>query len=178
MNIEQAIGLIDCPGISATKPSAWADFGAGTGTFTNALAGLLMPGSRILAIDKNPSSLRRINVSPTVILERKVEDFTRISLPPHSMDGILMANALHFVKDKTVFLQKISAFLAKDGSLIVVEYDLKKSNPWVPYPVGFHELDKIFKSSLHMNIEKIAETPSVYNRAVIYGAYAKKKADG
>lgn len=173
MTIEQATRLIDCAGISVTHPTAWADFGAGTGVFTIALSSLLFPGSRILAVDQDTASLRKINLPAMVMLDRKVEDFTRIELSPHSLDGLLMANALHFVKDKASFLKRVPIFLAKAGTLIIVEYDMSKANPWVPYPVSFAALENIINSSLGLNIEKIAEMPSAYNRGMIYGAYAR-----
>jgi ubiquinone/menaquinone biosynthesis C-methylase UbiE len=173
MNIEQAIRLIDCPGISVTKPSTWADFGAGRGVFTNALASLLAPGSRIIAVDQDSASLRKINPPATVMLERKVDDFTKIDLAQNSLDGLLMANALHYVRDKVSFLKRITSFIIKAGTLIIVEYDMTRSNPWVPYPVSFDELDKIVESSLGITIHKIGEIPSVYNRAMIYGSFAR-----
>jgi ubiquinone/menaquinone biosynthesis C-methylase UbiE len=173
MTIEQATRLIDCPGISVTHPTAWADFGAGTGVFTSALSSFLFPGSRIIAVDQDPVSLRKINVSATVMLERKVEDITRIQLPQHSLDGLLMANSIHFIKDKAFFLKRASTFLAKAGTLIIVEYDMSKSNPWVPYPVSFAALEKLINGLLGMKIEKISEMSSVYNRGMIYGAYAR-----
>ena len=171
MTKEQATRLIDCPAISVTHPTVWADFGAGTGVFTNALSSLLFPGSRIIAVDRNSASLAKINLSPTVMLARNTEDFTRIDLPQHSLDGLLMANALHFVKDKVSFLKRLPAFLSKAATLIIVEYDMNKPNPWVPYPVSFDTLDKLISSCLGINIQKIAEIPSVYNRGMIYGAF-------
>jgi ubiquinone/menaquinone biosynthesis C-methylase UbiE len=173
MTIEQAIRLINCPGISVTHPTTWADFGAGAGVFTTALSNLLFPGSRIMAVDQDSASLRKIKIPSTVMLDRKVEDFTRIELPQHSLHGLLLANALHFVKDKAAFLKRASTFLAKTGALIIVEYDMSKANPWVPYPVSYATLEKLVNASLGINMEKIAEMPSVYNRGMIYGAYAR-----
>ena len=44
-------------GVGATG-GVWADFGAGAGAFTLALADLLGPGAEIIAIDRDPARLR------------------------------------------------------------------------------------------------------------------------
>jgi ubiquinone/menaquinone biosynthesis C-methylase UbiE len=173
MKIEQAIRLINNPGISVTHPTAWAEFGAGTGVFTRALACIIAPGSTIMAIDKDSSALQQINLPDTVMLVRRSADFTTLELPQASLDGMLMANALHFVKNKESFLKRAAGFLRKDGIFIIVEYDLNRSNPWVPYPVSFDFLSQIFRSSIGISIGKIGETPSVFNRGVIYGCWGK-----
>ena len=177
MTIEQAIRLINCTGISVTNPTAWADLGAGTGIFTKALASLIAPGSKILAVDADSSALRQINLPETVRLRREVQDFTKIELEPASLDGLLMANSLHFVKDKQSFLKRTSGFLVDQGTILIVEYDMTKSNPWVPYPVSFDELGKIFISTLGLRIRKIAETPSLYRRGMIYGSWPRLDRD-
>src|SRR5919109_898496 len=84
------------------EPGTWADLGAGEGAFTLALADLLPPGSVIYAIDKDANALRELADSyrkrdPGI--ETRRADFPReLDLPP--LDGVVMANSLHFVKDK------------------------------------------------------------------------------
>ena len=41
----------------AAEPTLWADLGAGTGTFTSALAWLLGQGATVLAVDRDPGAL-------------------------------------------------------------------------------------------------------------------------
>src|SRR5690348_3116034 len=50
MDAQEAERLI-APAVPA-GPAVWADFGAGDGTFTRALAERLGPGSRIYAVDR------------------------------------------------------------------------------------------------------------------------------
>jgi ubiquinone/menaquinone biosynthesis C-methylase UbiE len=160
MELKDAISLINKPGLSA-KVSSWADLGAGSGLFTKALAGLLAPGSTVYAIDRAPGISAQTTGNGVKILPMQ-GDFTLGNPGVPLLDGILMANALHFVKEKPAFLKEIKQWIGRNGSLIIVEYDTKTGNRWVPYPIPFSEL----KGFTYIN--KIA---SVYQDAGIYGAY-------
>ena len=103
----------------------WADLGAGDGAFTLALAELLGPGGIIHAVDRDGGALRR-NVAaaaaafPAVEVRPLVGDFTRsLDLPP--LDGVVMANSLHFVRDRRPVLRLVHGLLRPGGRLIVVE---------------------------------------------------------
>src|SRR5262245_50048897 len=83
----------------------WADFGAGSGAFTLALRELIGLNATIYAVDKDRNSLNqleaahraRFGASPNLILLST--DFSRpLDIPP--LDGIVMANSLHYCKDK------------------------------------------------------------------------------
>ena len=121
----------------------WADLGAGEGVFTLALAELLGAGARIYAVDRDRRALSslegwtpRVAAKVTPVLA----DFTRVfDLPgasAGSLDGMLLANALHYVRDADVVLRKLAPWLRPGGRLIVVEYDWRTANPWVPHPVS------------------------------------------
>ena len=119
---------------------AWADLGAGTGNFTWALRELLGPPGTIYAVDRDGKAIRRqrelLDGAPggTAIIPVQA-DFTRpLDLPP--LDGVLMANALHFVRDQAAALALIAGYLRPGGRLLLVEYDLRAPVPWVPFPVS------------------------------------------
>jgi ubiquinone/menaquinone biosynthesis C-methylase UbiE len=119
----------------------WADLGAGDGAFTAALADLLGPGAHITAVDKDAGSLRRLRDEmgkrfPSTGLEIVVADFTR-PLELTGLDGVLMANSLHFVRDKGPVLESVRGVLRPGGALLVVEYGADRGNPWVPHPFSF-----------------------------------------
>ena len=119
-----------------TKGGRWADLGAGEGAFTFALADLLGPGAQITAIDRDSGALRRLASAAGAQIETAVADFTR-PLNLSGLDGVVMANSLHFVRDKPQVLAAVRDLLRPGGTLIVVEYETDRGNPWVPHPFSF-----------------------------------------
>ena len=71
-----------------------------------------------------------------VTLEQRAADFTR-DLGVAGMDGVLMANSLHFVMDKPAVLALVRSYLKPAGKLVLVEYDADRGNRWVPYPISY-----------------------------------------
>jgi ubiquinone/menaquinone biosynthesis C-methylase UbiE len=119
----------------------WADLGSGDGAFALALADLLGPAGHIYSVDRDRDALERQARAmrrhfPDARVEYRQADFTRpLGLPP--LDGIVMANALHFVADKLPVLETIRSTLRPGGRLVLVEYDTDRGNRWVPYPLTF-----------------------------------------
>jgi SAM-dependent methyltransferase len=69
-------------------------------------------------------------------------DFTRApDLPP--LEGIVMANALHYFRDKEAILKHVRGFLKSGGIFILVEYNVDSGNPWVPHPLSFETFRKL-----------------------------------
>jgi ubiquinone/menaquinone biosynthesis C-methylase UbiE len=120
-----------------TKGGRWADLGAGDGAFTFALAQLLGPGAQITAVDRDSGSLKRLaSGADGAPIETVVADFTR-PLNLSGLDGVVMANSLHFVREKAPVLASVRDTLRPGGILILVEYETDKGNPWVPHPFSF-----------------------------------------
>lgn len=125
----------------AESGGIWADFGSGSGAFTLALADLLGPEGEIYSIDLDPGALRRqqdelVRRFPGTTLHTMAADFTQpLALPP--LDGIVMANSLHYQRDKDAVLRHISGYLKPGGHLILVEYNADRGNRWVPYPLSY-----------------------------------------
>ncbi len=121
--------------------ASWLELGAGDGAFTIALADVLGSGGRITAVDRDARALRR-NAEvmrgrfPAVAFTPLDDDFTR-DLPAGPFDGVLAANSLHFVADRSGVLTAIRDRLVPGGRLVVVEYDADRGNPWVPHPFSF-----------------------------------------
>jgi ubiquinone/menaquinone biosynthesis C-methylase UbiE len=119
----------------------WADLGSGEGAFTLALADLIGSGGEIYSVDKDQRALRRQQQSlpahfPQITLHTLAADFTqRLDLPP--LDGLVMANALHFLRHKDSMVQLIHSYLKPDGRFLLVEYNTDRGNLWVPYPLSY-----------------------------------------
>ncbi|NSL86808.1 class I SAM-dependent methyltransferase [Chitinophaga sp. Mgbs1] len=170
MELQEAITLIS--GQPACRPSAgtWADIGCGSGLFTFALAHLLPAGSSIYAIDKMPVKLgphpdpQRIPIiTQQLDIEKKDPDIK-------GLQGIMMANSLHYVADKATLLQRLTRLLPPSGQFIIVEYDTSAANPWVPFPVRFEALKHLFRLAGWTQTEKLGERPSRYRSGNMYAA--------
>ncbi len=170
MTIQEATDLIRHDHITSLTKNVWADLGCGSGIFTHALANLLNDDSLIYAVDKNISSFKKRPFSKSVTIKPIELNFETGTLPFDNMDGILMANSLHFVKDKKSLLEKIKKSLNDNGFFLLVEYDTDISNFWVPYPVSFLSLKQIFNDVGYDSVIKINEMPSRFNKANLYAA--------
>jgi ubiquinone/menaquinone biosynthesis C-methylase UbiE len=155
----------------------WADFGAGDGAFTLALADLIGSGGVIHAIDSSVSALNRNTKAmerfPRVMLHTHQEDFTRnLNLPP--LDGIVMANALHFVerRHQLVTVKRLRAHLKTDGCFILVEYDVDRGNNWVPHPLSYTSWEKLSAEAGFTQTRFLARKPSRFLKA-IYSAVSR-----
>ena len=120
----------------------WADFGAGSGAFTLALRELVGPHADIYAVDKDARALRELEkahrekFTTSQNIHAIRADFSGpLSLPP--LDGIVMANSLHYFKDREKILRHVRSFLKFSGVLLLVEYNVDSGNMWVPYPLSF-----------------------------------------
>ncbi|HTE32752.1 MAG TPA: class I SAM-dependent methyltransferase [Chryseolinea sp.] len=170
MEHSTAVRLIKDGVVNTPSPQVWAEFGAGTGTFTLALAELLPVQSTIYAVDKNESAVDSIRLkTPNITLKKIHGDFARTVAVPR-LNGLLMANALHFISDKLPFISHLQGYLQTDGRIIFVEYERKIANPWVPYPITFHDLSELIKQSGFKSIARIGEAPSRFSNGSMYSA--------
>lgn len=173
MELKTAVALINTPHLITDTQQVWADLGAGTGFFTKILARFLQPGSTIIAVDKGKIDLDKIPPTAGINLQTIKADFTSDELKLEGLTGILMANSLHYVKDKMTFLKSIEKSFAGKGRFLIVEYDTEQGNPWVPYPVNFSSLKELFNKAGYASVEKINETPSMYGPRNIYAAWVE-----
>ena len=144
--------------------SVWADLGSGTGAFSLALADLLGPAGVIYSVDSDARALGAQERSmrtrfPSTALHALAADFTRpLSLPP--LDGVVMANSLHFHRAKEPIVQLVRSYLKPGGRLIVVEYDTDNGNHWVPFALSFETWRLLARSCGLADTRLLAAVPS------------------
>jgi ubiquinone/menaquinone biosynthesis C-methylase UbiE len=157
--------------------SVWADLGSGEGAFTLALRDLVGPEGVIYSVDKNIGSLHlqqsafeeQFPVSTITYLDK---DFTHeLQLP--QLDGLIMANSLHYIKNKIPLLQNILSFLKPHGKFILVEYNVDSGNIWVPHPISFESFVKLAKELPLSEPQLLHTIPSGFLKE-IYSAIALK----
>jgi ubiquinone/menaquinone biosynthesis C-methylase UbiE len=151
------------PGVPVAA-GEWADLGSGAGAFTLALRELA-PDALIHAVDKDASALERLRERADGNLRLLRADFTR-PLELANLDGIVMANSLHFVRDKLPVLALIRSYLKARGRLILVEYDADHGNPWVPFPISYESWTRIASDAGFVETRFLHRVPSRHLGAI------------
>lgn len=142
----------------------WADLGSGAGAFTLALAELLGPAGVIYSVDQNGGALQEQARSmharfPLLTVHYLTHDFTRpLDLPP--LDGALMANSLHFLRNKDGAVRLIGGYLKPGGRLMVVEYNVDRGNFAVPYPLSYATWEALARRCGFAETRLLAARPS------------------
>ncbi len=162
--------------------STWADLGAGSGAFTLALRGLIGLDSIIYAVDKDRGALNQLESAHRVLFasSRNLillnEDFTRLSsIPP--LDGVVMANSLHFFKDKEKILRHVHGLLKPSGMLLLVEYNVDSGNMWVPHPLTFETFRTLAPRAGFAEPRLLAKVPSRFLKEFYSAVAVKSKSD-
>lgn len=158
MEISDAANLIRAA--VTRRGGVWADLGAGSGTFTRALAALLGEGDVVYAVDRVGVSLAAGVVEASrgdgIEVVPLVGDF-RDPLPLADLDGLVMANSLHFVaaEEQATVLARVVSYLRPGGAVVLVEYDQRRGSRWVPHPVPF---DRFVSLAREVGLGAVRET--------------------
>lgn len=148
----------------------WADLGSGAGAFTLALADLLGTNAEIISLDRDRHALetqRRAMAArfPAMPVSYILGDLAR-PLDVPLLDGIVMANSLHFLRDRKPTLGYIHAALRPGGRLILVEYDTDSGNRWVPYPLSYPTWQTIATAAGFIETRLLRRRPSRFLDAI------------
>ena len=178
MNDRDALALLRAA-VPAAEGEAWADLGAGDGVFTRALAALVGPAGQVFAVDEDDRALSAVRAwaaadgsGPAVTVLRA--DVTKpLDLPP--LDGVVMANVLHFVADAEAVLARIAGLLKPGGRLVLIEYEGRRPGPWVPHPVSIARFHQLAAAAGLAEPRVAARRPSRYG-GEIYVAVAEREA--
>jgi ubiquinone/menaquinone biosynthesis C-methylase UbiE len=157
-------------GVRQDEGGMWADLGAGEGAFTLALADLIGPHGVIHAVDRDRAALAELRLAavssvPMAEIRTQTGDFTR-RLELAELDGVVMANALHFVDDKLPVLALVRGYLRRGGRLLLVEYDSDRGNPYVPHPISFGTWRALADDAGFVETRRLASVPSRFLGAI------------
>ena len=182
MTLTEAVQLI-APAIDRTS-GTWADFGAGTGLFTRALAQLLGPTGQIIAVDRDTRALAtlrraiRTSTQPRAEIVPVEGDFRIPHATPAlaglSLDGAVFANALHFAPDTDRVLADVAQLLPDGGRILVVEYDGRPASRWVPYPISVDRLRRLAPQAGLTAPRVVNARPSAYG-GIMYCAVLERR---
>jgi ubiquinone/menaquinone biosynthesis C-methylase UbiE len=154
----------------AAGAGTWADLGSGEGAFTLALHELAGDGAEIWSVDRDDRALRRQREEferrhPAARVSYVQADFTKpLALPP--LDGVVMANSLHFQRDKAQTLELVRGYLKPEGRLLLVEYDADHGNPWVPYPLSYSSWERLAADAGFRHTRLLHRVPSRHLGAI------------
>ena len=154
----------------------WLELGAGRGAFTLALADLLGPDAEIVATDRDDGDLRHLAGTmtarfPSTTFRTVTADFTApIPTEGAPFDGLLAANALHFVRDPAAVVRRSLPLLRPGARVVVVEYDADSGNPWVPHPFSYRRWQEIAAAAGLAGTRQIGRVPSRFLGAIYAAA--------
>ncbi|MGI9181240.1 MAG: class I SAM-dependent methyltransferase [Longimicrobiaceae bacterium] len=188
MEVAEAAKLIR--GAVVERAGSWADLGAGEGTFTRALAGLLGAEGRLYAIDRDPAAMRALSrwadrqnaadASAEAEVIPVAGGFLELDAIPAlegvTLDGVLLANALHFAAEPARLLAGIARLVRPGGRLVVVEYDRRPASRWVPYPVSQERLRELLPTAGFTAPAVVGTRPSLYS-GMLYAAVALRSGE-
>jgi SAM-dependent methyltransferase len=152
------------------RGGVWADLGSGGGAFTLALADLLGPGATIYSVDRDRAALRAQAEEmrarfPATTVHYLTADFARpLDLPP--LDGVVMANSLHFQRHKEPVLELARGYLRPGGQLVLVEYNADRGNLWVPHPLSYPTWEDLARRVGLRDTRLLAVVPSRFLREI------------
>jgi ubiquinone/menaquinone biosynthesis C-methylase UbiE len=171
----EAVALIQ-KGVGSSG-GIWADLGAGSGVFTRALSTLLGRDGLVYAVDREPQVQflqQHTSLSDQARIIFREADFTH-PLGFRELNGILVANALHFVRDHENVLTQLVGYLKSGGRLLLVEYDSDARNPWVPYPVPRLTFERLAVSVGLGELREVGRRRSRFGHGDIYAAVGVKR---
>lgn len=153
----------------------WADVGAGSGTFARTLADLLGPTGAVIAIDRDERALARLRAhgtrasnagAPITAVPGDMHDLSSLIARGvnSTIDGFLFANVLHFTRKPDAVLAQAASLLKPDGRVVVIEYERRMPNPWVPHPLPFARLAGIAARAGLTAPREVARRASAYHR--------------
>lgn len=128
---------------------------------------LIGPQATLYAIDQDAAALRAQRDAIPI----SADFIQSIELP--ALDGLLMANALHWVRRQEAVLRLLAGYLKPGGRLLLVEYELQWPRGYVPFPVPYARFEKLAQAAGLRSIERVAERRSPSSGVSMYAGLAR-----
>lgn len=155
----------------------WADFGSGTDAFTLALAEIVGRDAHLYSIDQQDSALRQQKQTmrrtfPELKVEYIVANYTK-SLDLPNLDGIVMANTLHFQRHKDGVLQLVYRYLRPGGAVYPGVIQHRSGQSLGSHPFSYESWATMAHRNGFVDTQLLAIRPSRF-MGEIYAAASRK----
>ena len=119
----------------------WAIYGNTSPEIVYALATKLSPNGHVHLVDKSKNKLAALKIDPKTMAEVSLlhKDFTVAKLFD-DLDGIVFPYSLHSVKNPLKVLAQTMLSTKPNGKIIVLDFETRRANPWIKYPIGYKRL--------------------------------------
>jgi hypothetical protein len=119
-------------------------------------------------MDRDASAIRAMpSAIGRVTIRIHVGDFTVPPWPFTSLDGVLLANSLHYIPEPVGFVRHAAASMGHPR-FVVVEYDTDNSNRWIPYPLSRKSLTRVFNEVGLTSPRLLGTRRSALRRGLLY----------
>ncbi len=119
--------------LGAKPGSKVADVGAGEGYFTFHLAARVGPSGKVYAVDINDKVLSKIREHAEKEKLLQIETVLGVAddprLPSESVDGVLLVNAYHEMREADAMLRAMRRALRPGGLLVIIDRGDKAGEP-------------------------------------------------
>ena len=118
----------------------WIDIGSGDGLFAQ-MIGKLRSHTTVIRCDISKNANYGL-----LGIQMYVE---KLGIRPRSLNGILCSQVLHYLdyREQKIVLSDLSQYLAHDGELLIIEYELNRGYSWIPFPISQTNLIEYAKAS-------------------------------
>lgn len=157
----------------------WADLGCGEGAFTLPLAKVLGSRGSIIAIDRDPdaldklqNALHKLDGRDVARIDRRLGEITSLPDLPR-LDGVVLGNALHYVAQPAPVLARVNDALRPGGRIVLIEYDRADRNPWIPHPIPVSVLSALAQAAGIPPFDVVARVASDFG-PMVYAAVSRR----
>jgi len=163
MNAQRIIKVLSIPKLGKTEE--WVIYGIAKPEFAQAFASKLGPDGHLHVVDKSSAKLAKINIEAENMAEISLhhKDFSAAKLFD-GLDGIFLAYSMHSIQNPIKFLGQAMLSTKANGKLLILDFDTRRANPWIKYPLGFSRLEYLAKKLALPKPKLLAKTNSHFGR--------------